>query len=420
LNSKTGLLAEREVAKGGSLSMAGTDFRFLPELKVAVRVPLEEPHLLAEVVLEQAGAYKTAQVEISGREGTATFKRLEALVPTRLKVEAPGYAAYDAPIALVDADKKAVSVVGIGLAKAVVLQAPPPAEAPPEKTGWFIFFLIGVAVAGLISLALGAVSVLAGDSPSLVIPGQYYASVWGGPLLGVVGWWVGSVLATLAASRREGWALFFPLLAWAFLLASLAIARTGRRFLSGSALVAVAATASAGLAFLLPAEGSVFWVVFLFAALALVSSLVGGLMVAFAPVVPVAVPEGKARETVLCPFCGQRKDPVTGACGCEPGQRGATGARLVIEAGERVGETFLLGETFAIGREAGNDLALSDMTVSRRHCVLTGKGGAFFIRDEGSANGTFVNGERITERSLSPGDRLQVGSVVFRFETQRQ
>jgi len=70
-----------------------------------------------------------------------------------------------------------------------------------------------------------------------------------------------------------------------------------------------------------------------------------------------------------------------------------------------------------IGREAGCDIALvNDNTASRRHATITVSAGDYSIRDEGSSNGTFVNGAKITEQKLTPGDEVQVGGTRFRFE----
>ncbi|NLB94917.1 MAG: FHA domain-containing protein [Armatimonadetes bacterium] len=70
-----------------------------------------------------------------------------------------------------------------------------------------------------------------------------------------------------------------------------------------------------------------------------------------------------------------------------------------------------------IGRSAESDLPLvQDSTVSRRHASVIRQEGGYLIRDEGSSNGTFVNGQRVTEQLLRPGDEIQVGSTRIRFE----
>jgi hypothetical protein len=83
------------------------------------------------------------------------------------------------------------------------------------------------------------------------------------------------------------------------------------------------------------------------------------------------------------------------------------------------GDVFSIpdGDT-SVGREAGNALSLvTESTVSRRHATLVRSGASVAIRDEGSSNGTYVNGVKISsETELKPGDQVQFGEVRFRFE----
>lgn len=73
---------------------------------------------------------------------------------------------------------------------------------------------------------------------------------------------------------------------------------------------------------------------------------------------------------------------------------------------------------FVIGR-SGGDLNLDDQAVSRRHCELVRKDEQWIVRDLGSSNGTFVNGERAAERTLKDGDRLRVGQTELVFARRR-
>ncbi|MFB0536434.1 MAG: FHA domain-containing protein [Anaerolineae bacterium] len=70
---------------------------------------------------------------------------------------------------------------------------------------------------------------------------------------------------------------------------------------------------------------------------------------------------------------------------------------LTVRQGPQPGQRFSSNKpTIIIGREAGNDVVISDPQVSRRHASLAWDGRQFIIQDLGSANGTFVNGERLT------------------------
>jgi pSer/pThr/pTyr-binding forkhead associated (FHA) protein len=68
------------------------------------------------------------------------------------------------------------------------------------------------------------------------------------------------------------------------------------------------------------------------------------------------------------------------------------------------------GVPFTVGRSAGQSIYVSDPRVSRKHLVLEPIGGAWFARDPGSANGTFLNGVRVAAAvSVRPGDVLELG-----------
>ena len=55
------------------------------------------------------------------------------------------------------------------------------------------------------------------------------------------------------------------------------------------------------------------------------------------------------------------------------------------------------------------------MTVSRNHAVLVERDGSFYVEDEGSLNGTFVNRKRIDNVELANGDELQIGKYRLTF-----
>jgi hypothetical protein len=68
-----------------------------------------------------------------------------------------------------------------------------------------------------------------------------------------------------------------------------------------------------------------------------------------------------------------------------------------------------------IGRGRDNALRLPDPDTSRRHARILCEDGRYRIQDLASTNGTFVNGERVQERELSPGDRIRIGANQITF-----
>ena len=74
------------------------------------------------------------------------------------------------------------------------------------------------------------------------------------------------------------------------------------------------------------------------------------------------------------------------------------------------------GARVAIGRGKDCELALFTDSASRRHAEVYAEGAEFFVRDLGSKNGTYVNGEAVTRpRALRPGDRIGIGTSAVTF-----
>ncbi|HOX40276.1 MAG TPA: FHA domain-containing serine/threonine-protein kinase [Candidatus Brocadiia bacterium] len=94
--------------------------------------------------------------------------------------------------------------------------------------------------------------------------------------------------------------------------------------------------------------------------------------------------------------------------------------RLRVIDGSDAGliKIIMPGEELTIGRISGaNLLGVRDTLVSRRHCVVRHTGEAVFLVDNGSTNGTFVNGDRVIEQvTLSDGARIQVGDTILVIE----
>ena len=100
-----------------------------------------------------------------------------------------------------------------------------------------------------------------------------------------------------------------------------------------------------------------------------------------------------------------------------PGTLPAEGMAIIVRSGGgRAGEAYVLErERLTIGRSPDSDIFLDDVTVSRRHAVLTRKGGGFSIQDLGSLNGTFVNRRRVDAQDLQDGDDVQIGKYKLTF-----
>lgn len=91
-------------------------------------------------------------------------------------------------------------------------------------------------------------------------------------------------------------------------------------------------------------------------------------------------------------------------------------ASLFITHGQMAGmEIPLSRETFFIGRSQNNNLVLGDKSVSRKHAVINALEGEYVISDLASLKGTYVNGKKIKEVTLRPGDVVNIGESRMQF-----
>lgn len=90
-----------------------------------------------------------------------------------------------------------------------------------------------------------------------------------------------------------------------------------------------------------------------------------------------------------------------------------TGTEITGSGGKNI---YPLTQSITIGRDASNDIQISDAMVSGNHTSLYFSGETFVIEDINSRNGTFVNGERINSPvSLSNDDIISIGMVKMKF-----
>jgi hypothetical protein len=101
--------------------------------------------------------------------------------------------------------------------------------------------------------------------------------------------------------------------------------------------------------------------------------------------------------------------------------RGCFLARLLVIKGADEGKQFELAQpVVVIGRDAGNGIRLHDTEVSRRHAEFRITERGCTLIDAGSANGTFVNNQKIAETELQPGDQIAIGQSILVYSTGRQ
>jgi len=86
--------------------------------------------------------------------------------------------------------------------------------------------------------------------------------------------------------------------------------------------------------------------------------------------------------------------------------------KLVVDD-HKTQQVFKLNKfTMTLGRAEGNDIVIDNRTVSSHHATLTNEGGLFYIADNDSTNGVFVNDIRITKSKIQPKDRIRIGAVM--------
>jgi len=105
-----------------------------------------------------------------------------------------------------------------------------------------------------------------------------------------------------------------------------------------------------------------------------------------------------------------------------PQDRGGAERRpaLIIYDGDEIGGLHTLtADLTVIGRTAGCDIVIPESRVSRRHAIirrLAGGPSDFEVVDLDSTNGTFVDGERVSQTVLEPGHKVAIGGRVLKYE----
>jgi pSer/pThr/pTyr-binding forkhead associated (FHA) protein len=93
-------------------------------------------------------------------------------------------------------------------------------------------------------------------------------------------------------------------------------------------------------------------------------------------------------------------------------------AKLVLLSQGLTGQTHELKvDKTTVGRVDDNTIPIAEPSVSSHHCEILLKGAEVVVRDLNSTNGTFINGEKIAESVLNPGQILRLGQIEMRLET---
>ena len=92
---------------------------------------------------------------------------------------------------------------------------------------------------------------------------------------------------------------------------------------------------------------------------------------------------------------------------------GTGGWSLVADSGPEKGQVIPIMDRVEIGRALECDISILEPALSRKHAELELVGDDLVLRDLGSANGTYVNGEKIDEVKLKDGDRMQFDKIHF-------
>ena len=123
---------------------------------------------------------------------------------------------------------------------------------------------------------------------------------------------------------------------------------------------------------------------------------------------------------VLMRFAGSLLRDLRSAEEAQMASRSGIGRLSVLESPEDeppAGSTIALGPINSIGRNVNNTIYVEDDFASATHAMLTFRGRSWFVEDQGSTNGTYVNGHRIDRPvALSFGDEITVGRVRMRLD----
>jgi len=119
-----------------------------------------------------------------------------------------------------------------------------------------------------------------------------------------------------------------------------------------------------------------------------------------------------AAEPVEAPSPKRRSRPAAERSG-----GGAPRLTVVAAMGHEPGTTFDVGDGAMFGRADGADINVEDTFASSSHARIYDRGGAMYLEDMGSTNGTYLNGRKVqSAEPLGTGDTIRIGDSEYRYE----
>ena len=117
---------------------------------------------------------------------------------------------------------------------------------------------------------------------------------------------------------------------------------------------------------------------------------------------------------MLCPKCQKDNSPESHRCAHCGGSLSV--ALLEVVRGNLAEKVhFLKPRSYTLGRARHNDLSLNEPSISKVHARIAYDQGRFFIEDQGSLHGVYVNAAKAERAELPPGAQIQLGNVTLKF-----
>src|SRR5215212_5775291 len=122
---------------------------------------------------------------------------------------------------------------------------------------------------------------------------------------------------------------------------------------------------------------------------------------------------GAAAEPVEAPSPARRARPAA----ARRDGAGAPRLHVVAAMGHQPGTTFDVANGTMFGRSDGADIHVDDQFASSSHARIFDRGGAMYLEDMGSTNGTYLNGRKVqSAERLEMGDTIRIGDSEYRYE----